>query len=147
MSGLQLTLFGVSHIDTVHSLVHCITLVTYIKSLFVTQFSFYIRFSYESETIHLELRRIRLKLQSLQNTLKIWKLCICTLPDATLTNIFLILSSKLIKAETWCENGKKYMCMAYVLRIFCLLQFKLLWKEILKVHFHISYAHCAVHVH
>jgi hypothetical protein len=146
LSGLQLTLFGVSHIDTVHSLVHCITLVTYIKSLFVTQFSFYIRFSDEIKTIQLELRKIRLKLQSLQNTLKIgsW-ICICTLPDATLTLFILILSSKLINAETWCENGKKYM--AYVLGIFCLLQFKLLWKEILKVHFHISYAHCAVHVH
>ena len=134
MSGLQLTLFGVSHIDTVHSLVHCITLVTYIKSLFVTQFSFFIRFFYESETKK-ELRRIRLNLQSLQNTLKIgicMYLCLY-FARCNFNLLFLIVSSKLINAGTWCENGKKYM--AYVLRIFRLLQFKLLWKEILKVHF------------
>ena len=96
MSGLQLTLFGVSHIDTVHSLVHCITLVTYIKSLFVTQFSFYIRFSYESDRIYFELRRIRLKLQNLQSTLKMGSCIISTLPDATLSLFFL--------APNWCRN-------------------------------------------
>ena len=136
MSGLQLTLFGVSHIDTVHSLVHCITLVTYIKSLFVTQFSFYIRFSYEKKN--------KVKVAKLAKSVEDRKLYLY-LARCNFNLIFLILTSKLINAQTWCENGKKYM--AYVLRIFCLLQLKLLWKEILKVHFHISYAHCAVHVH
>ena len=136
MSGLQLTLFGVSHIDTVHSLVHCITLATYIKSLFVTQFSFYIRFSYEKKN--------KVKVAKLAKSVEDRKLYLY-LARCNFNLIFLILTSKLINAQTWCENGKKYM--AYVLRIFCLLQLKLLWKEILKVHFHISYAHCAVHVH